>query len=529
MTVEQLPGEIATSTRDREIERFKRSFRIRVQNGDPSVTVDTGDGTQVDIDARVTADMMMPLYAAAKVSGDNTVLEQARGAAVDQWGEREGVGERNEARGATGIVKIQASPGGGTILQGQELKNKATSLRYQVITTDHYDDGDQCGIVGKDTGPATNVPAGTQLQWTSPPPGVGDFVTVLADSSGRGLSGGADKESDDEYSARIQHEKQNRAASGNDSEYQLEAEATPEVAVQKAFTVSAYMGPGTTCVVCTVRPAYPGGSRAPSSLQLGLIESHVVGAFPADDGPAFALLADQPADVSYSFVWAEGAAGWADVVQWPQFYAVAPVSGPGAIRVSAATSATVFTLATSNAVYSGVRQPIVGQTIGFSQETSTGFSFVRKRILSFTGTGPWVITCDTTNNVSDTGYTPLVNQRAMPWSDSLNAILFTEGKDADGTQEAVPASGVLAYFDTLGPGEQFSSFYDEGRRQRRQPRPPKFWPPTLTTRGLIDAITATEVQDVDVLEGDGLTPVVGTPGVLSYILKPRWLAGFPGT
>lgn len=527
MTVEQLPGEIATSTRDREIERFKRAFRLRVQNGDPGVPVDTGDGSQADIDARVCADMLMPLYAAAKVSGDNTVLEQARGAALLQWGEREGVGPLNEARGASGRVAIQASPGGGTILQDTELRNKATQLRYTVITTSHYGDGDPCGIVGKDTGPGTNLPVGTQLEWTSAPPGIGDFVTVLADSSGRGLSGGADKENDDEYLLRIQHEKQNRAASGNDAEYQLAAEATPNVAIQKSFTVPGVRGPGTTCVLCTVQPAHPGGSRAPSSTQMGLVESHVVGEFPADDGSFFGLLANQDADISYSILWADGAAGWTDVVQWPPFYEAAPISGPGAILVSAATSATVFTLATANAIYSGARQPVAGQTIGFYD--TDNFAFQRKRILSFTGTGPWVVTCDTTNNVSDTGYTPQVGQRAMPWSDSLGSILFTPGQEANGTQEAVSPSGVLAYFDTLGPGEQFATFYDEGMRLRRQPRPPKFWPFMLTTRDLIDAIKNPEVQDVDSLEGDGLAPSVGVPSVLSNILKLRWIACFPGT
>lgn len=527
MTVDQLPGPIATSTRDREIERFKRSFRIRVQNGDPSVLVDTGDSSPVDTDAKICADIVMPLYAAAKTSSDNSVLEQARAKALKQWGKREGVGDPLGARGASGVVTIEASPGGGAIPTGQELRHKSSGLRYQVITNSHYDDGDPCAIVGKDTGPATNLPPGTQLEWTSPPPGIADTVLVQADASGHGLAGGADAEGEDNYRARIEQEKQSRAASGNDAEYQLAAESTPDAAIQKAFTWPCWFGPGTTCVICTVKPAHPGGSRAPSSTQMALVEAHVVGEFPGDDGASFGLLQEDPAEVVYAIDWAEGAPGWQDKVTWPQFFAQSPLSGPAAIKVTAAASATTFTLATANANYSGVRQPVVGQTIGFYDRLN--FKNQRKRILTVTGTGPWVITCDTTNNASDTSFTPAVGQRAMPWSDSLDATLFTEGKEADGAQEAVPPSGVLAHFDTLGPGEQFSSFYDDGQRQHRQPRPPRSWPHTLTTRGLIDAITAPEVEDVDLLEGDGLAPAVGTPGLTAHILLLHGLAFFPAT
>jgi hypothetical protein len=221
------------------------------------------------------------------------------------------------------------------------------------------------------------------------------------------------------------------------------------------------------------------------------------------------LTTDENADIVYAVTWAESATGWEDVAPWPPYYA--PAATPGGIVVSAATSATSFTLDTDDSDYTDVQQPQNGQTIAFYDPDE--FVFRRKRILSFTGTGPWVITCDTTNDVSDTSYTPAVGQRACPWSDSLDILL----------------PGIHAYFDSLGPGEVFASFYDEGRRQKRQPRPPREWPHTLTTRDLIGAVTADEVDDVEALEGDGLTPTIGTPGVLVYQLKLRWLSVFPET
>lgn len=502
MPIDQLPGEIVLPTRDAEIERWKRSFRVRVPGAD------TGAGTQPDVDARVAADVVMPLYAAAKTTSENSVLESARGAALDQWAEREGVDPRREAIGASGFVTAETSSGGSNIQAGDELVHEDSGLRFAVIQTDHYEDGDPIAIVGVDTGPATNFGAGTVLKWTSPRPGCGAVASVLEQSDGSGLSGGRERESDDEFRDRILEEKRTRAASGNDAEYQLLAQATPQVAVQKAFTYPAILGPGTTCVVFTMRPAVSGGSRIPNSAQVALVESHVVAAMPADDGAFFALLAEQNADVVYAVEWSEAATGWADLVPWPPYYA--PSGSPSSVIVGSVTSSTNFTLVTNTSDYTSVAQPEVGQTICFFDPDE--LEFLPKRILSVSGNGPWDIVVDTTNNVSDTGYTPAFGQRVMPWSESLNALL----------------PGIKAYFDSLGPGEQVYTFYDEGRRQRRQPRPPRSWPSTLTTRDLIRALDdVDEVDDVSLLEGDGIAPAVGTPGVLSYILKLRYVSVFP--
>lgn len=507
MTVTTLPMPIPTTTRDGEIARWKRSFSVRVP------AADVGTGTQPDTDARTCADIVMPLYAAATINNNNTVLELARGAAQDQWAEREGVEPRREAVGASGSVVFAGSPGGATLVENDEIKDDSGSgLRYRVITTSLYLPGDAVPVVGKDTGPETNLPAGTQLKWTSPRPGSSDFALVSEQSDGSGLTGGRDEENDDEFLIRIQQEKQNRAASGNDAEYQLEAEKTPDVAMQKSFTYPAVNAAGTTCVVFTMRPQHSGGSRVPNATQVALVESHVYGEFPGDDGALFGFLIDQNTDVAYELDWSSSAPGWTDLAPWPaRYYAAAPVSGPGTIRVSAAASATVFTVATANGVYTGVQQPASGQTVALYDRAN--FVWRRKRILSFTGTGPWVVTCDTTNNASDLSYTPEIGQPLSPWSDSLPSLL----------------KGVWAYFDTLGPGEQVSTFYDEGTRQRRQPAALDAWNHTTTNRGLVDALDIAEVADVGVLAGDEITPAVGTPGVASYILLLRWIVVSPKT
>lgn len=501
MPVDSLPGKIVSTTRDAEIARWKRSHRIRVPGAD------TGEGTQPHVDATTAADAVMPIHAAATIIGKNAVLEEAVGAAVDQWLDREGVPPRREAVGASGYVVIATSPGGTTIQADDELLHEDTNFVFRAIETRAYTNGQSVAIIGKDTGPNTSLAAGAQLKWSSPRPGCGAIALVAEQIDGSGLSGGRERETDDEAKDRLKEAKKNRAASGNDSDYQTTAEGTPEVAVKKAFTYPAILGSGTTCVVFTLLPAVSGGSRIPNSAQVALVESFVVGEMPGDDGAFFGLLAEDEADIVYGVTWAESDAGWEDTTPWPPYYAIAGT--PGGVVVSAATSPTSFTLSASS--YTNIQQPVVGQTIGFFDADE--LEFVRKRILSFTGTGPWVITVDTSNSVSDEGYTPEVGQRAMPWSDSLAAIL----------------PGLCTYFDSLGPGEQLASFYDdEGRRQKRQPRPaPRSWPSSLTNKALVDAIEVDELEDADVLEGDTLEPSVGTPGVLSYMLRLHWVSVFP--
>ena len=518
MPIDQLPGEIVVPSRDTEIDRWKRSHRLRVPEAD------TRPGTQPDVDARIAADALMPIYANAVVIGKNSVMEEARGKALDRWAEREGVEPRRGEVGGSGYVEAVTSSGGSTIRENDELIHDDSGMLFRVIKTERYFTGNAIPIVGKDGGTATNLSPGTPLKWTSPRPGSGSIVTVLEQADGSGLSGGRPAEDDREFFERIAEEKRTRAASGNDAEYQLVAQSTPAVAVQKAFTYPGIRGPGTTCLVFTLRPLRSGGSRVPNAVQIGLMEAHTAGKFPGDDGLFAGTLVEDDADVVYAVAWEESAVGWEDLVQWPPYYEPAPISGPGAVVVAEATSSTVFVLKTQNDVYTGATPPQAGQTIGFYDRAD--FTFRRKRIASVTGSGPWTIAVDVTLSVSDTGYVPVVGQRAIPWSDSLVTLL----------------PGVHAYFDRLGPGEQVATFYDEGRRQRRSPRPPKHWPSALTTRDLITAASTVpnpdptkpplpneSVADVKVLEGDGLVPSTGEPGVLSSILSLRSLSVFPET
>jgi uncharacterized phage protein gp47/JayE len=502
-----LPAEFSVPTRDETIALYKRAYKLRVKDAD------TRDGTQVDIDARVLADALTPVYAAAKTISRNSVLEEATGDAVAQWCEREGVQPPKDAVGSSGYVVIAASSGGTTIQNNDELIHEPSAMLFRAVTSGAGElklPGSTLTIVGKSTGSATNLPANTQLKWTSPRPGCSPYATVYEQSNGDGLTGGREKETDEEAVDRVIEQKKNPRASGNDNEYQQTAEETPTVAVQKAFTYPAVQGSSTTCVVFTMRPLRAGASRVPGSAQISLVEAYVVGEMPGDDGPMLGALLEESATVVYGVNWSDVVTGWTDVAPWPPYKELDPDSGSGSAVIQSAASSTSFIVKCANDDYTTMPAPVAGKTVGLYD--AANYTFRRKRILSVSGSGPWTITVDSTNNASDTSFTPAVSDRVMPWSDSLSELL----------------ADIYKYNDTLGPGEQVSSFYDSGTRQRRQPRPAKgSWPSELTTKGLVDAITTDVVDDVTPLEGSGTTPSVGVPGVSSYILRINKIALFP--
>lgn len=495
----ELPQQFPEPTRDELRDAYLRDVAFYSDGAQ-----DTREGTQPFIDGSALADQLVPAYLRIKASGDNLVLTKATGAAAEAWATSRGLPGRIAAVGGSGFVEIAASVGGTTIFAGDELKTSA-GLRFACSTTATYLDGDLVPVQGVDTGPATNLAPGTVLTWTAPRPGCVSTATVWEDHDGEGLTGGRAEESDEEIVARVIEAGRNPPASGNDAHYQALVKATPGVAVQQAFTYPAILGPGTVGVAFTLQPAAAGGDRLPSAAQRAAVEGWLSDQVPHDDQFFVCELVGEDVDVVLRVTWQTGADGWTDAVPWPPYY-----SGNNAITVTSASSATTFTLGRASGSYVGVAQPVVGKTIAFFDAAAR--TFVRKRILSFTGTGPWVITVEPTNSVSDLTYAPGLTELAMPWSPSLELLL----------------PPLLAYFDTLGPGEQVASFFDAGRRQRRTPQPPKFWPNSIGAR-LING-----VQDLEAVADASLTspstPLacpVGTAGALSYLHQLGALAVYP--
>ena len=504
MPKEVLPGKLVTPTRDELIRRFERDYQLRV----PGAKV--GPSTEPGIKARIVADQLLPLYGEAARIAQTASLEDMDGPQLEDEAESLGLPRRIAATGASGGVTIVASSGGGTIFAGDEIKNTLTGLRYACTVTNVYTNGSEVPVSGIDTGSATNVVAGTILKWTSPRPSIAQDAVITTQTDGSGLTGGRNLETDEEIVVRIRDARANPAVAGNDAAYRAAALATPNVGLQAAFTFPCIAGPGTTALAFTMRPSAPGASRIPNATQIAAVRAHVIGQFPKDDGLLSVTLVAQPVVVIMRVDWLAGTPGWTDIAKWPA-YDAQPV------YVSAATSPTVFTLHTALVAPTA---PMVGQTIALYDAANAKFQ--RKKILTITdggggaGNKPWVITCDTSNFASDTTFQPTTGTDVYvsPWSDSLDSLV----------------APLVAYFDTLGPGEQKATFFDAGSRERRSPPSPSSWPSILSGRMATSLYSLPSVADLQLmLPTLPYATTIGSPGSTAYLLQLSRIAAYPLT
>lgn len=508
MATEDLPGEFQTFQRDETAAQYRRDYKLR----NPGAL--TGPGTQPDLDARLIADQVMPLYNDAKLIGDGIDEEKAIGVKLDAVAERLGL-KRTPAVGGSGFVTLPNSTPGGTIFSGDEIFESNSGLRFRCTVTAAYGAGDQVPIRGLDTGPGTNLKSATVMQWRSPRPGIPANAIVFEDVNGNGITGGANEQSDEQLREVVREHKRNPPAGDNDANVQRVVQATPDVAVERAFTYPAILGPGTTAVCFTLRPGKPGGARIPNPAQIAAVQANAAGQLAGDFSLFVCALIAQQQDIVLRTTYESRSQGFVDISPWPPYQAPA-----SAVRVVSATNADAFMLETADGIYTGVADPTPGQTIGFSDATTlTAYALRKKKIKTVTGTGPWTITTETAENASDRTYTPAVGQRAFPWSDS-HALLL-------------PA--LVRFFDSLGPGEQVAAFMGPGRRQRRQPESPKQFP-NLVTNDLIcrqgadgepSMLDVDGVADIQITEGLGSAASPGVAAVSANILQLRHFSVFP--
>lgn len=489
-----MADKIVIPTRDELVRQYERDYVIRK----PGALV--GENTEPGVDARVLADQRLPIYAEASRAGGAADLDNLVGTDLEDEAEDYGLPRRLDPVGASGAVDATTSAGGVTVLVGTIARHPVTKYRYACAATRLYVTGNQIPMGAVDTGPSTNLEAGTILEWDSPPLGLAPQCTVSTQNDGTGLTGGRLQETDEEIRERIREEKSNPAVAGNAADYIRAARETPGVAIHCVVAYPAVLGPGTMGLAFALRPSSVGASRRPNAAQIAAVRAHVIGQMPEDDGLfVYALLAD---DVTFDLKirWKRTAAGWVDAVPWPSYHATQPIS------VTTAVDSTHFTLTTAQAT---PVQPVIGQSLGFYDPTNHVFR--RKKILSFTGTNPWVITCDTSNSVSDITYTPTYGAQPGPWSDSISLI--------------VPP--LLSELDKTGPGDH-STFDTGGRRRRRVPTSAESYPYDLTGRVLTPIYAVPALDDIQV----AFPPLprataLGTYGVSAFIAELIRLHVYP--
>lgn len=507
------PVSIIQPTRDDLAQDTTDAWLARSSQANPDHPADVGKGTLPYLVGQVVADIALPLYANHAKLARAYYVRGLTGAMLETVAaERLPLNDdgtvRLPATGGTGYAEAAKIASGGAFIDlGTTLIDQASGTRLQVLVGATYLNGDPIPIGAIDTGPSTNLAQNTLLQFDAPPPGVSKTATILEQNDGTGvlvgLTGGRNAETDTELQDRLIFAQSNPEAAGNAAEIVQVAQRTPAVPVQAAFAIPAWFGPGSMCVVFTLRPD-ASASRIPNSTQRGLVQAQLT-AFPTDYSITVGFVLAQTVDTILGVTWLGSARGWTDLTPWPEYVAADPVHVDNAVAIT--TNA--FRVTTSVATTA----PVVGQTFAvFDQPTRT---FKRKRILTVStvvANKSWDLTIDTANAASET-YVPANGAILSPYSQSLSRLV----------------SPMLTYYRGLGPGEQFASFPDPGGRQRRWPFSPEQWPSVISNEGLVNAARASgAIADVEVqVPATPYTTTIGTPGVSVYLIQLGDFAVFP--
>jgi hypothetical protein len=500
-----LPSGLILPDREALATRARRDWKINFLRANPTANIDIGPKSIPYIAGATIGDALLPLFSNCFIIARSFLIRQTFGERLDRKAAEKGIQKRKDATGAVGYVSPTTATTGGTIAFGDELTHPASGLKFVFISpTKTYFTGDPVAIQGTSTGPATNLPAGTVLLISNPRQGVAQKVTINAQFDGSGLTGGRQKETDEELQDRIIEIQSNPPASGNSPEVIQKVERIPNLPVQKAWNYSCWNGPGTDAVAFTVRPDSTGGARFPTSLQRNIAEGYLASQLPTDDSRVFVAILGAPIALGIGVEWKTGASGWSDPTTWPLWVPSAPVVVDGLFSRTTTTLTLTTTVTTD--------PPAVGQSFALYNLKTQQFEKKRIAEIDTQVVGKsWTITCDTTNGASSL-YIPEIGQMAGPWSDSLNSL---------------PAI-VIKYMGSLGPGEMFSSFGDPGARQRRYPKPTDAWPSKINEVDLTSSLKGPAVGDAELLLPSTTYPTpVGTPGVLVYLLDLSDLIFFP--
>lgn len=475
-----------------------RNFMLR-NTGNRNPDIDTGpDGLPYVLLSGVAEALAIQSQNAKIIANGNALDFMSEADVTAKYGTRF---PRQGDTNASGYVTIACAGTGTTIRVGDTLLHSDTKNTYRVtIASDTaYTNGQQVPVESVDPGAGQNLAAGTVLSWSLQRSGCYSSATVYQMPDGKGLSGGRSQESLDEWKERIRDGLAMPAGHGNEQDIiQLIEDVTGRVLpdgtktaghgvpVEKGFIIPALRGPGTAAIAFTVKRDNWWESRAPSSAQMSTVYNYVVARLPRDFSLWVLSIADTTTAVDISVTLDARSVQWADFTPWPSYAA----TGAGKKVVTSATDPLTFTIETDDADYTGEVSPIVGQTIGcFIPSIGT---FVRKKLLTVSGTGPWHVTADPAAGASDATYLPYGT--VSPWTDALPAITAAVGN----------------HIAKLGVGECIPNPPGDGVRQERIPRPaPGNWDNKITARVAFDVVkNAAGISDAQFLAANPpeLTP-----------------------
>lgn len=475
-------AELVLYTTDEVRDTFLRDFKLRL----PSAS--TARGTAPYVDAVTVSGIAPALYKNASIAADRQLIAKTFGIELETLA-ADRKRPKLQGSGSVGTVSIVTSLTGATIPIGTIGKHNDTGESFQTTSaTAVYFSTDTINIKSVGLGRQTNVSG--KIIWQSPPAGLAPEATVIGTTIG-----GADIESDTDLQLRLQQLLSDPPADGNTGSYlDLIRSSEHGVPVDQAFVIPAIVGPGSIGATFTVRGTRLG--RIPTAGHLSAVETYLKSNVPDDDCIFMLAITQEGGSIGARPVigirFASGAEGFVDPDVFPKYdtpsgtlaWTVSNLSTPTAVNFTIRNT-------TNNYTNSGIRN---GQTIAFWDPVNS--KFVNKRILSFTGSGPFTITVDTSLNASDTIYIPTFGQYVSPWSDKLTDL----------------SKEIVSYYNKLSPGEDVLVFPDPGNRQRRYPPDTVDYPYTITTQMISTIQNRSDVLSVSVLQGLGAAPLASNSG-----------------
>lgn len=357
------------------------------------------------------------------------------------WGE-----EYLPAFGAAGNVVALGTPGttwlGSTVVPDPFAVSGTdpAGRRYQVVinATAAVNGEATITLIAIDGGDETNIPEGTKIKWVNPPPGSQPDATVVLDR----FRGGLDAETDADFAKRLAARVRHKPASGNWSHIRTFARQS-SVSVEDAFIYPCAFHAGSVLVVVTSkRGAEPGPlARVPSLSILSAVTSMLVPpGSPVLPGRAHVVVLPpqtEPSDLVVQLAQPLGSdAGWTDLVPFPQ------VDGTTAVTITSLGDQTHFEITASSAgqLPQGVTGPLADVHLMVWDPDDSAFVELSVQTVEDLGAGVYSVVLATASSMT---------------------LAVGDWISPDMARRDALATGLSAYFDSLGPGEVIDLANDE--------------------------------------------------------------------
>lgn len=365
-----------------------------------------------------------------------------------------------EAFGGSG--HILASGIAGTTWQGSttladpfaQLALDSAGNRYQVVVTGSASGAGTASllVLAIDGGEATNLPSGSVLRWVSPPPGSSGEATVTDD-----FSGGFAAETDADFAARLAARVRHKPASGNWAHFRAFAREASN-AVEDAFVYPVAFHAGSVLIAVTRKRGDVTGpdARIPDINALTAVRSRLVPpGSPVVPGRVHVVVVPpvaEPTDLVVRLAQPLGStAGWTDLSPFP------PIDGTDAVAITLLDDQTHFEVTTSGAGQLPLGATSSSEVHLMVWDTSTSrFVVLAVETVEDTGAGVYAVTLATAPSK-----TLAVGDWISPEMGPRNDL----------------AEGLVAYLDSLGPGEVIDLETDDRAvRCYRNPVPSEEYP-----------------------------------------------------